>query len=135
MAATLGRVARAGDFLALYGELGAGKTLFTAAFCEALGVPPREVDSPSFVLLNEYSGRLPVFHFDAYRLKGELAELTEAGFFDERLAAGVVLMEWADRVESHLPGGVWRIRISIRGEAYRELSFESTDPRLEEALS
>ena len=134
VAAALGRVAQAGDWVALTGELGAGKTLFVAAFAGALGVPPRAVDSPSFVLLNEYAGRLPVYHFDAYRLAGGEEELAELGFFDERLAGGVVLVEWADRVAPFLPAGALRVSITIDGEAARRLEIAGASPRQCEAL-
>ncbi|MBN2170372.1 MAG: tRNA (adenosine(37)-N6)-threonylcarbamoyltransferase complex ATPase subunit type 1 TsaE [Candidatus Krumholzibacteriota bacterium] len=134
VAAALGRVAAAGDWVALTGVLGAGKTLFVAAFAEALGVPPRSVDSPSFVLLNEYAGRLPVYHFDAYRLAGGEEELTELGFFDERLAGGVVLVEWADRVAPFLPAGALRVVITVSGETVRRLEIAGATPRQREAL-
>jgi len=134
VAAALGRAARPGDCLALDGELGAGKTFFVAAFAEALGVGPGEVDSPSFVLLNEYDGRLPIFHFDAYRLEGGAEELAEAGFFDERLLEGVVLIEWAARLEEYLPEHALRIRIEIRGDEARELVIEEAGPRVRKAL-
>jgi tRNA threonylcarbamoyladenosine biosynthesis protein TsaE len=117
-----------GDVLALDGPLGAGKTFFAAALCAALGVPRTAVDSPSFVLLNEYEGRrkgtpLPIYHFDAYRLQGEGAELAEAGFLDERQGDGVCIVEWAERVADFLPRGALRIRLWIEGETRRRLTF------------
>jgi tRNA threonylcarbamoyladenosine biosynthesis protein TsaE len=134
LAAALAGAAVAGDCLALYGELGAGKTLFVSAFAEALGVPPGEVDSPSFVLLNEYAGRLPLFHFDAYRLEGGASELAEAGFFDERLAEGVALIEWASRLESYLPAAALRVHLDIRGPRERRIRIEEAGVRVREAL-
>ena len=135
IARALGPLALAGDWLALDGELGAGKTLFVASFCEALGVPPGTTDSPSFVLLNEYSGRLPVFHFDAFRLAGEEDELVEAGFFDERLEDGVVVLEWASRIASFLPTAALRIEIVITGPESRELTLVGPGPRVRRAMS
>jgi tRNA threonylcarbamoyladenosine biosynthesis protein TsaE len=134
LAEAMGRVAQAGDFLALDGGLGAGKTLFVAGFCAALGVPPTEVDSPSFVLLNEYQGRVPVFHFDAYRLEGDARELAEAGFLDERLSEGVVLVEWAERLTPFLPPGALRIRLEILGPSDRRIVIEEPSLRVREAL-
>ncbi len=134
IAAALGGVAEAGDCLALSGPLGAGKTFFVAAFCEALGVPREQVDSPSFVLLNEYAGRLPVYHFDAYRLDGGEEELAEAGFFDERLVGGVCLVEWAERLEPFLPAGVLRIAIAITGESARCIEIAEPPERVRGAL-
>jgi len=87
-------------------------------------VPAREVDSPSFVLLNEYAGgRLPLYHFDAYRLTGGEEELLEAGFFDERLRDGVCMIEWSERLADFLPAGALRIALSIAGDTERGLSF------------
>ncbi len=106
------------------GPLGAGKTFFTTALCEALGVAPGEVDSPSFVLLNEYAGApFPLFHFDAYRLEGEQDELADAGFLDERLNDGVCIIEWAERLGDYLPIGALHLRIEIDGEFTRRLHF------------
>ena len=145
IAEALGKIARAGDFIALDGELGAGKTFFTAAFAEALGVVPGEVDSPSYVLLNEYRGRLPVFHFDAYRLESSAPEgdggdaireqLEEIGFFDERLDEGVTLLEWASRVGTCLPAHALRLRIEILAEGQRRVIVHEPDERTRAALA
>ncbi len=106
------------------GPLGAGKTFFTTALCEALGVAPGEVDSPSFVLLNEYGGAaFPLFHFDAYRLQGGEDELVDAGFLDERLSDGVCIVEWAERLTAFLPEAALHLRIEIMGESCRRLHF------------
>lgn len=134
LAARFAEVASAGDYLALDGPLGAGKTMFTQAFCQALGIDPREVDSPSFVLLNRYEGRLPVFHFDAYRLDGDAEELAEAGFFDETLDAGVTLVEWAQRIEAWLPASAVRVEILAVGDKARTLVVHNASPALRRVL-
>lgn len=96
LAASLAEVARPGDRLALHGPLGAGKTQFAKGFAAGLGV--REVVlSPSFTLMAEYEGRLPLFHLDLYRL-GSDAEAYEGGLLDEREAGGVTLIEWGERL-------------------------------------
>ena len=135
LAAALGATARPGDFLALFGPLGAGKTLFAAAFCGGLGIDPAKVDSPSFVLMNRYEGRLPVFHFDAYRLEGEEEELAELGFFDDELESGVVLLEWADRVDRMLPPRALRIHFELVDESVRRLRIEEPGERVRAALA
>jgi tRNA threonylcarbamoyladenosine biosynthesis protein TsaE len=99
-AAHLASVAQAGDRLALVGPLGAGKTQFAKGFAVGLGVA-EVVNSPSFTLMAEYAGRLPLFHQDLYRLGGA-ADVLAAGLLDERQAEGVTLTEWADRLPAEL---------------------------------
>lgn len=135
IAAALGLVAGPGDFLALFGDLGVGKTVFAKGFCAALGIDPMEVDSPTFVLLNEYKGRLPVYHFDAYRLEGGREELTELGYFDETLEEGVILMEWAERVGIHLPAKALHLRIEMLDAKRRRLTIEEPSERVAQSLS
>jgi tRNA threonylcarbamoyladenosine biosynthesis protein TsaE len=98
---SLGRVATPGTLLALTGPLGAGKTQLAKGVAEGLGVES-VVNSPTFMLMNEHDGRLRLFHVDAYRL-GEPEEALAAGLLDERQAAGVTVVEWADRLEGWLP--------------------------------
>ena len=94
--AWLAAVARPGDRIALTGPLGAGKTQLAKGFAVGLGV--REVvNSPSFTLMAEYEGRLPLFHQDLYRLEG-VADAFAGGLLDERQDLGVTLTEWADRL-------------------------------------
>ena len=98
LAAWLADVAEAGDRIALMGPLGAGKTQFAKGFAAGLGVT-EAVTSPSFTLMAEYRGRLPLFHQDLYRLAGA-AEAFDGGLLDERQDAGVTLTEWADRLDA-----------------------------------
>jgi tRNA threonylcarbamoyladenosine biosynthesis protein TsaE len=96
LGAWLAAVARPGDRIALSGALGAGKTQVAKGFAAGLGV--REVvNSPSFTLMAEYDGRLPMFHQDLYRLEG-VADAFAGGLLDERQDLGVTLSEWADRL-------------------------------------
>ena len=119
----LAEVLPAGTVVALIGTLGAGKTRLTQAIAAALGVPPDVVTSPTFVLINEYrQGRLPIYHFDAYRLADvdEFAELGPEEYFE---SPGICLVEWADRVALLLPEDVVRIEISVAGEQQREFTI------------
>ena len=102
----LGRTLGPGDVVALDGELGAGKTCFVQGLVRALGVVT-QATSPTFVLVNEYRGRLPVHHVDAYRT-GSLAELLDLGLLDLMGGDGVTLLEWAERAEPLLPRPVLR---------------------------
>lgn len=97
----LGRAAVPGTALALIGPLGAGKTQLAKGVAEGLEVGS-VVNSPTFVLMNEHAGRLRLFHVDAYRL-GDPDEAVAAGLLDDRQASGVVVIEWADRLDGLLP--------------------------------
>ncbi len=127
LAERLGAAAETGTVLCLVGDLGVGKTLFTQGFARGLGVTG-EVSSPTFALMNQYCGRLPVTHFDLYRLERE-DELDEIGFYEyAEPSGGVVLIEWADKFPDALPEPHIRLEIE-RGEAENErrLVFFTTE--------
>ena len=109
--ARLGRAAAAGDVVALRGDLGAGKTQFAKGFARGLGVRT-VVNSPSFTLMAEHAGRLPLFHLDLYRLAGP-ADALAGGLLDERQATGVTLIEWADRLDG--PVGREDLEVQFHG--------------------
>jgi tRNA threonylcarbamoyladenosine biosynthesis protein TsaE len=120
----LGALLFPGAVVALIGPLGAGKTQLVRAIAEGLDVPDsRLVTSPTFILLQEYSGRLPIYHFDTYRLRtpGEFLDLGVQEYFE---GAGVCLVEWGDRVEECLPSEHLRICITITGETSRHFQIE-----------
>lgn len=119
----LGALLFPGAVIALIGPLGAGKTHFVRAVVEGLGGDGRRVSSPTFALIHEYEARLPVYHFDTYRLPNEaaFAELGVAEYFD---GAGVCLVEWADRVEMILPPEHLRVMIGVTGETTRRFMVE-----------
>jgi tRNA threonylcarbamoyladenosine biosynthesis protein TsaE len=122
LAATLALAAKPGDRIALVGELGAGKTQFAKGFARGLGV--REVvNSPSFTLMAEYSGRVPLFHQDLYRLSGA-EEALAGGLVDERQAEGVTLSEWAERLPAELDPQRLTVRFEVLGEDERRISVE-----------
>jgi tRNA threonylcarbamoyladenosine biosynthesis protein TsaE len=103
-----------GDVLALYGELGSGKTVFVQGVCNGLEVQ-NYVTSPSFTLVQEYTGRFPIFHFDFYRLESILE--VEALDIDRYFSiGGISIIEWADRGESLLPDNKISIRLSLVSE-------------------
>ncbi len=93
---------RPGDVVALMGPLGAGKTRLVKSIAAALGVPDEIVNSPTFMLIQEYAGRLPLRHCDVYRLKSP-SEFPDLGLDELFAADGVALIEWADRVITDLP--------------------------------
>jgi len=110
--------------IGLAGPLGAGKTRLVRAIAEALGVAPEAIASPTFVLIHEYDGRLPVFHFDVYRLPSPSA-FEDLGVSDYWRAGGVCLIEWADRVRELLPTDAWWIEIEPLDASRRRFRFTS----------
>ncbi|MCM3905586.1 MAG: tRNA (adenosine(37)-N6)-threonylcarbamoyltransferase complex ATPase subunit type 1 TsaE [Pyrinomonadaceae bacterium] len=114
-----------GEILLLSGPLGAGKTVFVKGIAAALGLDPAEVTSPTFTLVNPYSGRLTLYHIDLYRLD-EGASAAHAVDLDELLLdeRAVLVIEWAERLGRYpLPGSVWRIVISGDGDYPRSISI------------
>ncbi len=126
----LGRAARAGDVLALVGELGSGKTHLAKGLAEGLGAAEaREVTSPTFVLSREYlDGRLPFYHFDAYRLHGS-ADLAAIGAEETFEGDGLSAIEWADRAPDVLPADHLEMRFEMAGEARRRITLTAHGPR------
>jgi tRNA threonylcarbamoyladenosine biosynthesis protein TsaE len=124
----LGALLYPGAVVALVGPLGAGKTHFVRAVVEGLGGDGRRVSSPTFALIHEYPARLPVYHFDAYRLPDEaaFADLGAAEYFE---GDGVCLVEWADRVAGVLPAEHLRVTIAPTGETSRRFTIEGRGER------
>jgi tRNA threonylcarbamoyladenosine biosynthesis protein TsaE len=123
IAADLARTLRGGECVALYGDLGAGKTQFVRGLVRGLGGNPHAVSSPTFVLLNVYdSGRLIVFHLDAYRVHGP-EDFESIGFTELLDQGGVVVVEWADRVEALLPADRVNVRITATDRDARAIEL------------
>lgn len=117
------------------GPLGAGKTFLTRAIAEGLGIADsRAVSSPTFVLIQEYDARLPIFHFDAYRLSGP-AEFLDLGAHEYLEGQGVCLIEWADRVADWLPAERLTLTLEVTGEASRRIQAEARGAAYETLLS
>jgi tRNA threonylcarbamoyladenosine biosynthesis protein TsaE len=131
----LAEVIRPGVVIGLVGTLGAGKTRLVRAIAEALGVNDRAIASPTFVLIHEYQGILPIYHFDAYRLADPEAfdALGAADYWAD--GVGLCLIEWADLVADHLPDSTWWIRIDLRGDSERLITVKSAEnSRIEQLL-
>jgi tRNA threonylcarbamoyladenosine biosynthesis protein TsaE len=119
----LGAQLEGGEILLLSGPLGAGKTILVKGICSALGLDEGDVTSPSFTLVNPYSGRLQLYHLDLYRLD-EGASAAHAVDLDELLAdeRSVIVIEWAERMGPYpLPTNVWKIEIAGDGEDPRKI--------------
>ena len=119
----LGRLARPGDLICLWGDLGAGKTVLAKGFGRGLGVAGT-VSSPSFILMAEHPGRLRLFHVDLYRL-ADAGEAVAGGLVDERQADGVTLVEWPDRLGPTLPPERLDIWIAGVGHVPRRIRLET----------
>ncbi|MEO7717432.1 MAG: tRNA (adenosine(37)-N6)-threonylcarbamoyltransferase complex ATPase subunit type 1 TsaE [Capsulimonas sp.] len=130
-AAALGPILFPGDVLCLIGGLGAGKTTFTQGLAQGLGLPEAAVHSPTFNIVFEHrDGRLPLFHFDVYRLSGPEALHDIA--FDEYLEAdGVTVIEWADKITDALPDDRMDLHLSSDGGNARSLTVEAHGARSE----
>lgn len=123
-----------GAVIALVGQLGAGKTHLVRAIAEGLEVDnPRGVSSPTFVLIQEYRGRLPIYHFDAYRLRTQ-EEFFDLGVHEYFEGKGVCLVEWADRVPECLPAEHLRITLTVTGETSRQVVMEGKGARYEQLV-
>ena len=112
--------------IGLIGDLGAGKTRLSRAIAEALDVEPTSIASPTYVLIHEYRGQIPITHFDAYRLPDPDAfdALGASEYFE---ADGLCLVEWADLVIDRLPGDAWLIRLNTLGPSDRTITIEGPD--------
>ena len=128
----LASVARAGDLVCLWGELGAGKTHLAKAFGAGLGVTDTIV-SPSFILMAEYQGRLPLFHLDPYRL-ADASDALAGGLIDDRQGAGVTLVEWPERLGDALPEARLDVRIAGSGDDPREITLVAGSPAYDRYL-
>ena len=115
---------KAGDVVALIGPLGSGKTAFVRGVCAGLEVTT-PVTSPSFIIVNEYAGRLPVYHWDLYRLNS-LDEVRRLGAEECFAGEGVSLVEWAEKILPLLPERRWEIHFSIVGESQRKMLIQQS---------
>jgi len=121
----LAAMLRPGDVVALVGELGAGKTCFIQGLVRGLGATTRAT-SPTFVLINQYRGRLPIYHVDAYRTQS-LAELMDLGIPELLQGDGVAVVEWADKLLPLLPAGTLEVRIAGVGDEPRTITIGRPD--------
>lgn len=128
----LATAARPGDLICLWGDLGAGKTHLAKAFGGGLGVT-ETITSPSFILMAEYVGRLPLFHLDLYRLS-DAADALGGGLIDDRQTLGVTLVEWPDRLAGALPIERLDVVIDGAGDEPRSIAVRAGSPALRRYL-
>ena len=129
----LGRLLEKGDVVCLNGDLGAGKTTLSKSIGEGLEVEDY-ITSPTFAIMNQYNGRIPLYHFDVYRLEG-WHQLEDIGAEDYFYGDGVCLIEWAETIQEYLPKDRMEIRLSFGiNEGERTLMLRAFGPRFEKLL-
>lgn len=122
----IGKLLKAGDMIAYKGGLGAGKTTFTRGLAIGLGIGD-SVSSPTFAIVNEYSGRnISLYHFDMYRISGEW-DLESCGFYDYDFSHNIAAVEWSENIESFLPGNIITITINNINDSEREIIIEGDE--------
>ncbi len=124
---------RGGELVSLMGDLGTGKTVFVRGLAAGLGIDPREVTSPSFSLVQRYTGRLTLVHVDLYRL-GSADELREESIDDLRRPDTIVAVEWAERLGSSATADAIRVLIRDEGENRRAIEIEWPDAPISAAI-
>lgn len=128
----IGDKAKSGDFFALSGELGSGKTCFTKGLASGLGVSDQyQITSPTFTLINEYPARCKLYHFDVYRLNG-YSELEDLGFDEYLTSNGVIVVEWAEKIAQLIPDESIFINFEYVAENSRKIVIQGLRSRLSE---
>ena len=113
-----------GDVVALYGDLGSGKTTFTKGIGKGLGVKDvRQINSPTFVLIKEYSARFPIYHIDLYMLD-KLRDIEDIAIEEYIYGDGIAIIEWAEKIKTLIPEKHIAVRFKIKGDKRREINIE-----------
>lgn len=123
----LGVQLSARDLIGLIGELGTGKTVLTQGICDGLGVKDA-VKSPSYIIITQYHGLIPVYHFDLYRIQS-VDEFLALGYEEYFYGDGATIIEWAEKVDSLLPQDRIEVHLSFANEQSRELTIETFGTR------
>ncbi|PID76500.1 MAG: tRNA (adenosine(37)-N6)-threonylcarbamoyltransferase complex ATPase subunit type 1 TsaE [Deltaproteobacteria bacterium] len=132
-AKAFGQLLQPDDVVCLQGDLGSGKTAFTRAAAIGMGIDSRLVASPSFAIMHQYSGKIPLYHFDFYRL-GSGGEIIELGFDELFYAAGVCIIEWPEIADGFLPENRLIIEFTALDENRRQLALSSANQAWEERI-
>lgn len=125
LAEKLGRLVHSGDVLCMTGDLGAGKTTFTQSFAKGVDVKDY-ITSPTFTLIHEYDGRIPLYHFDVYRIN-HISEMEDLGYEEYFYGNGVCVIEWASLIEDILPKDRLWIEIKVTGVESRQICFTAAN--------
>ncbi len=128
----LGKLLSPGNVIALYGDLGAGKTTLTRGIAAGIGLDA-DIHSPTFTLIHEHAGRIPIYHVDLYRLSSE-QEVETLGLEEYIYSDGVTIIEWGDRMKSMLPVERLDITLKMTGDTERQLIFETNSEKIEKLI-
>jgi tRNA threonylcarbamoyladenosine biosynthesis protein TsaE len=131
----IARRLKPGDIICLFGDLGAGKTVFTKGVARGLGIDPREVNSPSFILMHPYTtGNIPLYHFDFYRLKAG-TQISDLGFEEFMYSDGVAVIEWPQRMDCFMPREYLEVKLQIVTQTSRRVGFRAHGKRYADLLT
>ncbi len=119
------------DIICLFGDLGSGKTTLVKGIARGLKINPKTVNSPTFVLMNIYQGKLPLYHFDLYRIE-TVQEMFFLDYEEYLYGEGVAVIEWAQRLGALLPAECLKIELAVKGEHERSISLTPLGKRYEE---
>ncbi len=133
LAGNFARHLKAGDIILLRGDLGAGKTTFTQGLSKGLRVNEADVNSPTFILMNYYEGKLPVYHFDFYRIN-KMEELATVDLEEYFYGRGVCVIEWPERLGDLAPKEYFQVHLEHKSETQRSLSFSAAGDKFKERL-
>ena len=125
---------KSGDILCLEGDLGAGKTTFVKGLAQGLNIKMDKVHSPTFTLMNIYDSKLPLFHFDLYRMD-DIQEILNIGYEEFLFGDGIAVIEWADKLKELLPQEYLKIEFSHAGENQRNITITPVGKRYEHLIT
>ncbi|MBF0122456.1 MAG: tRNA (adenosine(37)-N6)-threonylcarbamoyltransferase complex ATPase subunit type 1 TsaE [Candidatus Omnitrophica bacterium] len=130
LGARFAKCLKAGDIVCLFGDLGAGKTAFTKGIARGLKINPHEVHSPTFVLMSVYEGKIPVYHFDLYRIGA--SDLLDIGYEEFFYGKGLAVIEWSERLGALMPKDHWHVKLAHQGDDRRNITLSYQGVSLKE---
>jgi len=129
----ISQVLHRGDIVCLFGDLGSGKTTLVKGMAQGLKIRPATVHSPTFVMMNIYEGKMPLFHWDLYRIKNT-KEISSLGFEEFLYDDGISVIEWADKLKTLVPEEHLRVELTHRGINQRSITLKAVGGKYEQVL-